>query len=68
MANAPSYSKQVIWSLVAAAVLTLLAVILVTAKIGPGLDSKELREREKIAEERNEERQEQQEEDSGGPG
>jgi hypothetical protein len=65
MANAPSYRKQVIGSLLAALILTVLVVAIVTATIGPGLDSKELRERERIAEERREEQQEQQEEESG---
>jgi hypothetical protein len=42
MANAPSYGTQLIGSLVAAAIIVVLAIALVTAKIGPGLDAKEL--------------------------
>ena len=42
MATAPSYRTQVIGSLVAAVIIALLAIVLVTAKIGPGLDAKEL--------------------------
>lgn len=55
MANTPSYTKQVVWALVAAVILAVLVVAIVTAKIGPGLDSEELGEREKIEEERREE-------------
>jgi hypothetical protein len=44
------------WSLIAAAVITIAAIALVTAKIGPGLDSTELRERRELLEERNEAR------------
>jgi hypothetical protein len=56
-------------SLIAAALIVLLTVALVTAKIGPGLDSTELREREERQEERLEQREERQEEsreDRGG--
>lgn len=68
MANAPSDRTQVVWSLVAALILTVLVVAIVTAKIGPGLDSKELRERERIEEEQREEQQGQQEVESEGSG
>ena len=39
----PSYAKQVLWSLLAAAVITVATIALVTARIGPGLDSREER-------------------------
>jgi hypothetical protein len=66
--KAPSYTKQVVASLIAALIVTVAVVALVTAKIGPGLDAKELRERERIAEERREERQDRLEENQGGSG
>lgn len=40
--STPSYSAQLIGSLIVAVVITLLVILLVTAKIGPGLDSEEL--------------------------
>ena len=46
----PSYAKQVLWSLLAAAVITVATIALVTAKIGPGLDSRELRGRQELIE------------------
>jgi hypothetical protein len=68
-----SYSRQVVGSLVAAALIVLLTVALVTSKIGPGLDSTELRERDERREERleqqeerREQREEQREERDGG--
>lgn len=63
----PSHTKQLIGSILVAVILTIVVVAIVTAKIGPGLDAQELREREKIAEER---RQTQQDrvDGSGGPG
>jgi hypothetical protein len=42
MATGPSYTKQLIGSLIAAVIIVVLAVAIVTAKIGPGLDAKEL--------------------------
>jgi hypothetical protein len=57
----PSYSKQLIGSLLAAALIVLLAVALVTAKIGPGLDAREVDELEDIYEDRQEDREERQE-------
>jgi hypothetical protein len=57
-----SYSRQVVGSLIAAALIVLLTVALVTTKIGPGLDSTELREREERREERLEQREERREE------
>ena len=38
----PNYTKQLIGSLIAAAIIVVLAIAIVTAAIGPGLDSKEL--------------------------
>ena len=58
----PSYAKQVLWSLLAAAVITVATIALVTARIGPGLDSRELRERQELIEERREAREERLEE------
>jgi hypothetical protein len=37
-----SYTKQLLFSLLAAVAITVLVVSIVTAKIGPGLDSEEL--------------------------
>jgi hypothetical protein len=62
MAKTPSHAKQLVWSLVAAAVITVVTIALVTAKIGPGLDSRELRERQELIEERREAREERLEE------
>ena len=62
MAETPSHRRQVVGSLVAAALLVVLTVALVTAKIGPGLDSTELREKEERQEERLEQREERREE------
>jgi hypothetical protein len=42
MAKGPSYTKQLVGSLLAAALIVLLTVALVTAKIGPGLDAREV--------------------------
>ena len=57
-----SHAKQVLWSLLAAAVITVATIALVTAKIGPGLDSRELRDRQELIEERREAREERLEE------
>ena len=62
MAETPSHGRQVAGSLIAAVLLVILTVALVTAKIGPVLDSSELREREERQEERLEQREERQEE------
>ncbi len=59
---APSHAKQVLWSLLAAAVITVATIALVTAKIGPGLDSREMRDRQELIEERREAREERLEE------
>ena len=58
MAETPSHKRQVVGSLIAAILLVVVTVALVTAKIGPGLDSTELREREERQEERLEQREE----------
>jgi hypothetical protein len=55
----PSYGKQVLWSLLAAVVITVATIALVTVKIGPGLDSRELRDRQELIEERREAREDQ---------
>jgi hypothetical protein len=70
----PDYRTQLLLSLLAAVVITLVSIIIVTAKIGPGLDSEELHDlddrREEIQEEREERREEQlkAEEDDSGSG
>jgi cell shape-determining protein MreC len=58
MTETPSHKRQVVGSLIAAILLVVVTVALVTAKIGPGLDSTELREREERQEERLEQREE----------
>jgi len=58
MAETPSHKRQVVGSLIAAILLVVVTVALVTAKIGPGLDSTELREKEERQEERLEQREE----------
>ena len=40
--SGPDYTKQLLFSLLAAVVIIVLVVVIVTAKIGPGLDSEEL--------------------------
>jgi len=62
MSETPSHSRQVVGSLVVAVLLVVVTVLLVTAKIGPGLDSTEIREREERQEERLEQREERLEE------
>ncbi|HZB01182.1 MAG TPA: hypothetical protein VE800_03640 [Actinomycetota bacterium] len=62
MAKGPSYTKQLIGSLLVAVVITVLVIVAVTAKIGPGLDATELRERQELLEERREAREERLEE------
>jgi hypothetical protein len=49
-------------------VIVALAIALVTAKIGPGPDSRELRERQELREERREERADRIEEQSENSG
>ena len=61
MAETSSHKRQVVGSLLAAVLLVVVTVALVTAKIGPGLDSTELRDREERQEERLEEREERRE-------
>jgi hypothetical protein len=62
-AKTPSYSAQLVGSLVVAVLIVVITVAAVTLAIGPGLDATELRERQDLIEERqeqNEERLEQQ--------
>jgi hypothetical protein len=51
-----SYRAQLIGSLIVAVLIVILTVAAVTAAIGPGLDSTELRERQELQEERSENR------------
>jgi hypothetical protein len=66
----PDYRTQLLLSLFAAVVITLISIIIVTAKIGPGLDSEELHDLDDRQEELQEQREEQLEgeEDNSGPG
>ena len=59
--SGPDYTKQLLFSLLAAVAITVLVVMIVTAKIGPGLDSEELHDLGR--DDRLEERQ-----DNSGPG
>lgn len=54
MTGAVSYRAQLIGSLIAAVLIVMLTVAAVTAAIGPGPDSTELRERQELQEERSE--------------
>ncbi len=54
MSGAASYRAQLIGSLIVAVLIVILTVAAVTATIGPGLDSTELRERQELQEERSE--------------
>jgi hypothetical protein len=67
MAKGPSYTKQLIGSLLVAVVITVVVIVAVTAKIGPGLDATELRERQELLEERREAREEHLEEQQDEP-
>lgn len=67
MAKRPSHTKQLIGSFIAAAIITIVAIAAVTAKIGPGLDATELRERQELLEERREAREERLKEQQGQP-
>lgn len=58
----PHLGLTALWSLLTAAVITVATIALVTAKIGPGLDSRELRDRQELIEERREAREERLEE------
>ena len=58
----PSVRAQVIGSLVVAALIVVIAVAAVTAKIGPGPDAREYRDRQERIEEQEEERLELEEE------
>ena len=57
-----SHTFQIVGSLVAALLIVVATIALVTAKIGPGLDGQEQRDRYEADEERREELQEQLEE------
>jgi hypothetical protein len=52
MSGPVSYRAQLIGSLLVAVLIVILTVAAVTAAIGPGLDSTELRERQDLQEER----------------
>ena len=54
----PTYSRQLIGSLIVAALIVVAVIALVTAKIGPGLDAPEQREGYERQEELREEREE----------
>jgi hypothetical protein len=62
MAKRPDQTKQLIGSLIAAVLVTIAVILLVTAKIGPGLDARELRERQELIEEQREARRDRLEE------
>lgn len=64
----PSVRTQVIGSLVVAALIVAIAIAAVTAKIGPGPDAREYRERQERLEEQQEERLELEEERRGNGG
>ncbi|MDQ4145797.1 MAG: hypothetical protein M3198_19030 [Actinomycetota bacterium] len=57
-----SHIPQMIGSLLAAVIIVALVITIVTAKIGPGLDSQELRERQDAQEEKAERLEESREE------
>jgi hypothetical protein len=61
----PSYRVQLVASLLVAALIVLLAVAVVTAKIGPGPDAREYRELQERIEEQQERREERQEDLQG---
>ena len=67
MAKGPSYTKQLIGSLLVAVVITVVVIVAVTAKIGPGLDATELQERQELLDERREAREERLEEQQDQP-
>ena len=62
MATGPSYTKQLIGSLIAAVIIVVLSIAIVTAAIGPGLDSQELHDLGY------DERNERDDDDNSGPG
>lgn len=57
VATGPSHKAQLIGSLLAAALIVVIAVTAVTLAIGPGLDATELREQQELQEERQERRE-----------
>ncbi len=60
--SSPSYTRQVVGSLLAAVLIVAVTILLVTAKLGPGLDAREQRELQEQREELLERQQEQREE------
>ena len=62
----PSVRAQMIGSLVVAALIVAIAIAAVTAKIGPGPDAREYRDRQERIEEQQEERLELEEEREDG--
>ena len=62
----PSHGRQIVGSLLVALLLVAVTIAIVTAKLGPGLDATELREREEQREERREQRQERREDRQEG--
>jgi len=58
----PSVRTQVVGSLLVAALIVVIAIAAVTAKIGPGPDAREYRDRQERIEEQQEERLELEEE------
>ena len=70
-ASAPSFTRQVVGSLLAAVLVVILTVLVVTAKLGPGLDAREQREiqdrREELRERHQEQREERLEAAADGP-
>lgn len=61
-AKTPDHMRQLIGSLLVALLLVAITIAIVTAKLGPGLDATELRERQEQREERREQREERREE------
>ena len=62
----PSVRAQVVGSLVVAGLIVALAIATITAKIGPGPDAREYRDRQEAIEEQHEEERELQEEQQEG--
>jgi hypothetical protein len=62
----PSHGRQIVGSLLVALLLVAITIAIVTAKIGPGLDATEMRERQEQREERLEQREERREERQEG--
>ena len=64
--STPSYTTQLVGSLLVAVLIVVIAVVAVTIAIGPGLDATELRERQDLVEERQEQTEERLENQGGG--